>query len=80
MDVCSSQEVTDKNSLTRIHTESDMVRFLFYKRDTGLSISTLMSVRCPNWYISTAQDDDQVVEVCQEAAPRYRSFNIQRQS
>nr|XP_004555832.2 interleukin-1 beta-like [Maylandia zebra]XP_004555833.2 interleukin-1 beta-like [Maylandia zebra] len=74
------EEVTDKNSLTRISAESDMVRFLFYKRDTGLSISSLMSVRCPNWYISTAQDDDQVVEVCQETAPRYRSFNIQRQS
>uniref|UniRef100_A0A3Q4HAU6 Interleukin-1 n=1 Tax=Neolamprologus brichardi TaxID=32507 RepID=A0A3Q4HAU6_NEOBR len=74
------EEVTDKNSLTRISAESDMVRFLFYKRDTGRSISTLMSVRCPDWYISTAQDDDQVVEVCQETAPRYRSFNIQRQS
>uniref|UniRef100_A0AAZ1XAU6 Interleukin-1 n=1 Tax=Oreochromis aureus TaxID=47969 RepID=A0AAZ1XAU6_OREAU len=44
-----------------------------------VSISTLMSVRYPNWYISTAQDDDQVVEVCQETAPRYRSFNIQLQ-
>uniref|UniRef100_A0AAZ1XZF4 Interleukin-1 n=1 Tax=Oreochromis aureus TaxID=47969 RepID=A0AAZ1XZF4_OREAU len=43
-------------------------------------ISTLMSVRYPNWYISTAQDDDQVVEVCQETAPRYRSFNIQLQT
>uniref|UniRef100_A0A3Q0SH08 Interleukin-1 n=1 Tax=Amphilophus citrinellus TaxID=61819 RepID=A0A3Q0SH08_AMPCI len=74
------EEVTDKNSLLRVRADSEMVRFLFYKRDSGLNISTLMSARCPNWYISTAQDDQQVVEMCEESAHRYRSFNIQRQS
>uniref|UniRef100_A0AAT9K460 Interleukin-1 n=1 Tax=Amphiprion clarkii TaxID=80970 RepID=A0AAT9K460_AMPCL len=74
------EEVTDKDSLLRISSEGDMVRFLFYKRDSGLNISTLMSARYPDWYISTAQQDNKPVEMCQEVAPRYRSFNIQRQS
>lgn len=74
------EEVTDKDSLLRISSESDMVRFLFYKRDSGLNISTLMSASFPNWYISTAQQNNKPVEMCQETAPRYRSFNIQRQS
>nr|ALG62453.1 interleukin-1 beta [Etroplus suratensis] len=74
------EEVTNKDSLSRISAESEMVRFLFYKRETGLGISTLMSARFPSWYISTAQNDNERVEMCQEIAPRYRSFNIQRQS
>ncbi|XP_008286888.1 interleukin-1 beta-like isoform X2 [Stegastes partitus] len=74
------EEVTDKDSLLRISSESEMVRFLFYKRDSGLNISTLMSARFPDWYISTAQQDNKPVEMCQEIAPRYRAFNIQRQS
>lgn len=74
------ETVEDKDSLLRIGSGSDMVRFLFYKRDTGLNISTLMSARFPNWYISTAQEDNKSVEMCQETASRYRTFSIQRQS
>ncbi|XP_047446906.1 interleukin-1 beta-like [Mugil cephalus] len=74
------EEVTNKDSLSKISSESEMLRFLFYKRDTGVNISTLMSARFPDWYISTAQQDNKPVEMCQETAPRYRSFNIQRQS
>lgn len=79
-DLCAPQEVTDKSSLLKVRADSEMVRFLFYKRDSGLNISTLMSARYPNWYISTAQEDNQAVEMCEESAPRYRSFDVQRQS
>ncbi|KAM9743528.1 interleukin-1 beta-like isoform 1-T2 [Menidia menidia] len=74
------ETVEDKQSLLSIREESDMVRFLFYKRDTGLNISTLMSARCPNWFISTATSDNLPVEMCQETASRYRTFKIQRQN
>ncbi|XP_069034598.1 interleukin-1 beta-like [Embiotoca jacksoni] len=74
------EAVEDKSSLLRISSESEMVRFLFYKRDTGLDVSTLMSARYPNWYISTAQQENKPVEMCQEAGTCYPTFNIQRQS
>ncbi|XP_071339896.1 interleukin-1 beta-like isoform X2 [Trachinotus anak] len=74
------EAVEDKSSLQRISSDSDLVRFLFYKRDTGLNISTLMSARFPDWYISTAEQDNKPVEMCMESANRYRTINIQRQS
>nr|AGO58287.1 interleukin 1 beta [Thunnus thynnus thynnus] len=74
------ERVDDKNSLTSISSESDKVRFLFYKQDTGKNISTLMSARFPDWYISTAGQDNKPLETCQATANRYRTFNIQRQS
>lgn len=69
-------ERLEDNSLLNISSDSDMVRFLFYKQDTGVNISTLMSVAQPNWYISTAEQNNKPVEMCQETAKRYRSFNI----
>uniref|UniRef100_A0A3B5LWQ9 Interleukin-1 n=1 Tax=Xiphophorus couchianus TaxID=32473 RepID=A0A3B5LWQ9_9TELE len=74
------EEVEDKASLSEISVESDMRRFLFYKRDMAVNISTLMSALFPNWYISTATDNNRPVAMCQESASRYRTFSIQRQS
>ncbi|KAM4578353.1 interleukin-1 beta-like [Fundulus diaphanus] len=73
------EEVEDKASLSEISSDSEMRRFLFYKRDTGLNISTLMSAHFPNWYISTSTQNNKPVEMCQESASRYRTFSIQRQ-
>ncbi|XP_042336974.1 interleukin-1 beta-like [Plectropomus leopardus] len=70
-------ESVDKASLATISSDSDMVRFLFYKQISGVNVSTLMSVAHPGWYISTAADTDNMpVEMCQESANRYRTFNI----
>nr|XP_057927895.1 interleukin-1 beta [Doryrhamphus excisus] len=74
------ESLEDRSSLTRIDSESEMVRFLFYKRDLGVSNSTLMSAHFPNWFISTAEEDNLPVEMCQRTANRYINFNIQRQS
>lgn len=73
------EEVQDKTTLSEISSDSEMRRFLFYKRDTGLNISTLMSAQYPNWYISTATENNRPVEMCQASASRYRTFSIQRQ-
>lgn len=73
-------EAVDKENLSSISSDSDMVRFLFYKQDTGLNLSTLVSVAFPDWYISTAEDNNKPVEMCLEASQRHRTFNIQRQS
>ncbi|XP_030000503.1 interleukin-1 beta-like [Sphaeramia orbicularis] len=74
------ETVETKDNLANISTESDMVRFIFYKQDTGLNISTLRSARYPEWYISTAQQDNKPVQMCQETSSRHRIFNLQRQS
>ncbi|XP_068613306.1 interleukin-1 beta-like [Brachionichthys hirsutus] len=70
------ESVDDKETLSTISSDSDLVRFLFYKQDTGLNVSTLVSVPFNNWYISTAVDDNNSVEMCQDDAERYRTFNI----
>nr|XP_046241951.1 interleukin-1 beta-like isoform X2 [Scatophagus argus] len=72
------ERVDDKSSLSRISSNSDMVRFLFYKQDLGLNLSTLVSVPFNNWYISTAVEDNKPVEMCLESARRHRNFTIQR--
>uniref|UniRef100_A0A8C6PJS0 Interleukin-1 n=1 Tax=Nothobranchius furzeri TaxID=105023 RepID=A0A8C6PJS0_NOTFU len=73
------EAVEDKRTLSPIGAESEMKRFLFYKQDTGLNVSTLMSASFPNWYISTSTQDNEPVDMCQEGAARYRTFTIQRQ-
>nr|ATL37891.1 IL-1beta [Verasper variegatus] len=73
------EPVEDKSSLRTITKESEMVRFLFYKRDSGVNISTLMSARFPDWYISTSEYENKPVMMCQESAQSYQTFNIQRQ-
>ncbi|KAG7234431.1 hypothetical protein INR49_004801 [Caranx melampygus] len=73
------EAVEDKSTLQRISPASDMLRFLFYKRDSGVNLSTLMSASSPGWYISTAERDNKPVEMCMESAKRYQTFNIQRQ-
>ncbi|CAJ1069440.1 interleukin-1 beta-like [Xyrichtys novacula] len=74
------EEIEDKDSLLRIGSDSNMVRFLFYKQDSGLNISTLVSVAYSDWFISTATDNNKPVEMCLESAQRHRHFKIQRQS
>nr|CCN27133.1 Interleukin-1 beta [Plecoglossus altivelis] len=70
------EEVTE--DLTTISPGSDKLRFLFYRRDTGVDSSTLMSARYTGWYISTGvQDgvDRQSVDMC-ELPPRQRCTNF----
>lgn len=73
--------MADKEQLKSINHESDMVRFLFYKRDTGIDISTLESAHFRNWFISTAlqQDNTKMVNMCQrDSSNRLTTFTIQR--
>ncbi|KAM8760742.1 interleukin-1 beta-like [Acanthopagrus schlegelii] len=70
------EAVNDKDSLLRITPGSDMVRFLFHKHVTGLNNSTLVSVPFSNWYISTAEENNKPVDMCQESARRHRIFKF----
>ena len=74
--IFTSQAVDDKDSLLRITPGSDMARFLFYKHVTGLNNSTLVSVPFSNWYISTAEENNKPVDMCQESARRHRIFKF----
>ncbi|XP_054466424.1 interleukin-1 beta-like [Anoplopoma fimbria] len=64
---------------TRIGLDSDLVRFLFYRQDTGVNITTLMSVAQPNWYISTAQQDNRPLAMCLESTQHSRIFSIREE-
>ncbi|TMS03291.1 Interleukin-1 beta [Larimichthys crocea] len=71
------ETVENSANLARISSDSEMVRFLFYKQDTGLNLSTLVSVPYNNWYISTAKENNKPLGMCLENARRHRNFNIQ---
>ncbi|CAL8345849.1 unnamed protein product [Lota lota] len=70
------EEVENTDNLKSISKDSDMVRFLFYRSDMGLSTSSLMSARYSGWYISTAPEDNLPVDVCLQSDSRYQNFTI----
>ncbi|CAN9512849.1 unnamed protein product [Ophioblennius macclurei] len=72
--------VEDKASLQRIGAQSDLRRFLFYKRDTPVNISTLASVPFPEWYISTVKEDNRPAAMSKADCDCSRTFIIQRQN
>uniref|UniRef100_A0A1A7WAA5 Interleukin-1 n=1 Tax=Iconisemion striatum TaxID=60296 RepID=A0A1A7WAA5_9TELE len=70
------EAVEDKKTLSPISIQSEMKRFLFYKQDTGVNMTTLMSASCPNWYISTSTQYNEPVDMCQKDAARFQAFTI----
>lgn len=69
--------VENKEVLKNISSDSDLVRFIFYKQDTGLNQSTLRSALDPAWYISTAEQDDTPVKM-NKGASSYCTFTMQQ--
>lgn len=60
-----------------ILTDDDMERFLFYKKTTGISLTTFESVKFRGWFISTSEDENQPVELCKvDTASRLTSFRV----
>ncbi|XP_048848738.1 interleukin-1 beta-like [Brienomyrus brachyistius] len=64
----SLKVVKNKAVLSTIEAESDNVCFLFYKKNTGFSMSSFESVRFPTWFIGTASADRKAVGMCQATA------------
>ncbi|XP_010864531.1 interleukin-1 beta [Esox lucius] len=52
--------------LSTINSEGEELRFLFYKKTTGISNTTFESAKYPCWFISTSVDPEQPVNMCQE--------------
>ncbi|XP_051268391.1 interleukin-1 beta [Dicentrarchus labrax] len=71
-------EECSEETLKNISDDENMDRFLFYKRVTGVSLTTFESVRFPGWFISTSNDSEQQpVEMCvADAARRVTSFKV----
>ncbi|KAM3599467.1 uncharacterized protein V6R79_006376 [Siganus canaliculatus] len=72
LEECSDQD------LQMISDGGTMNRFLFYKRTTGLSLSTFESLQCRGWFISTSHEaEEQPVEMCQNPpGPGKRSQHV----
>ncbi|XP_034398416.1 interleukin-1 beta-like [Cyclopterus lumpus] len=64
---------------TSISLDSDMVRFLFYRQDTGVNISTLMSVAYQNWYVSTAQRNNLPLAMRLKSSNHSQIFSIREE-
>ncbi|KAL6114849.1 il1b [Pungitius sinensis] len=75
------EAVADKSVLSgagaSIAADSDLVRFLFYRQDTGVNNTTLMSVAYQNWYISTDErQDNRPLAMCLQTSSRSQTFSI----
>ena len=46
--------------------DGDLDHFLFYMKTTGIDQTTFESVKYRGWFISTSQDEDQPVEMCEK--------------
>ncbi|XP_040012581.1 interleukin-1 beta [Xiphias gladius] len=71
------EECTEEE-LRKISNDGHMDRFLFYKRTTGISLTTFESVKCRGWFISTSyEQENQPVEMCKvDTAHRLTSFVV----
>ncbi|XP_018604279.1 interleukin-1 beta [Scleropages formosus] len=77
MPILQLEEVGDKLRLKHISAEDDLSRFLFLKRGTGLSMTTFESARYQGWFISTALQEREPVEMCtKQEANRITSFRV----
>ncbi|KAK7933534.1 hypothetical protein WMY93_004430 [Mugilogobius chulae] len=73
------ETVSSSDLLSSISTNSDMMRFIFYKHDTGRTpVSSLRSACYPEWYISTT-DVNNDVQMCREASS-HSTFCFHHQS
>ncbi|NP_998009.2 interleukin-1 beta [Danio rerio] len=52
-------------------------QLLFFRKETGSSINTFESVKCPGWFISTAYEDSQMVEMDRKDTERIINFELQ---
>lgn len=77
------EAVEDKSTLsgwgTSIGLDSNMLRFLFYRQDTGVNISTLMSVAYQNWYVSTQPGNNKPLTMCLQSTSHAQIFNIREE-
>lgn len=63
--------------LKSVHAEGDLVRFLFYRKETEFSTTTFESVRYPGWYIQSPETESEPVEMCKQKDVR-NLFNVSR--
>ncbi|XP_041816046.1 interleukin-1 beta [Chelmon rostratus] len=71
-------EECSEGDLRTISSDGNMNRFLFYKRASGLSLTSFESVRHRGWFISTSYEgENQPVEMCEaDTARRLTCFKL----
>ncbi|XP_028273673.1 interleukin-1 beta [Parambassis ranga] len=72
LEECSEQD------LTQIKDNENMARYLFFRRNSGVSMNTFESLKYRGWFISTSsQPENQTVEMCTvDATCRHREFKL----
>ncbi|XP_073333722.1 interleukin-1 beta [Pagrus major] len=70
-------EECSEADLQTISKDDDRDRFLFYRRDTGVSYTTFESVKYRGWFISTCEDEEKPVDMCEaNTSRRLTSFRV----
>ncbi|KAL4609525.1 interleukin-1 beta [Arapaima gigas] len=71
------ERVSDRSKMKTINEQDDLSRFLFLKKGTGFSMTTFESAKYKGWFISTAIEEQEPVEMCtMQEANRITSFMV----
>ncbi|XP_067288859.1 interleukin-1 beta-like [Pseudorasbora parva] len=65
-------------TLNNIKVGDQNDNLLFFRKETGVANNTFESVKYPGWFISTAYEDYEPVEMCQMQSSRYTSFTLEK--
>lgn len=66
-------------TLNTIKAGDEYDDLLFFRKETGVANNTFESVKYPGWFISTAYEDNQLVEMSQMSNGRCTTFMLENQ-
>nr|WEM32073.1 interleukin-1 beta [Mylopharyngodon piceus] len=69
------EEITGTLNSIKAGDQHDNV--LFFRKETGVANNTFESVKYPGWFISTAYEDMEQVEMCQVSSSRFTNFTLE---
>nr|XP_023682201.1 interleukin-1 beta-like [Paramormyrops kingsleyae]XP_023682202.1 interleukin-1 beta-like [Paramormyrops kingsleyae] len=73
------EEVNSSSKLKIISAQADMARFLFFKRGSALTMTSFESAKYNGWFISTAMEDGERVDMCTtQDSSRLTSFMVKQ--
>ncbi|XP_048877305.1 interleukin-1 beta [Brienomyrus brachyistius] len=73
------EEVSNSSKLKIINAQADMARFLFFKRGSALTMTSFESAKYNGWYISTAKENGERVDMCtMQNSSRLTSFMVKQ--
>jgi len=70
------QEISETLNTIKVGDQND--NLLFFRKETGVANNTFESVKYPGWFISTAYEDFEQVDMSQMSKGRFTNFTLEK--